>query len=75
MCRKAAGKCLNTRCQPIEEEAELYSSYMQKHGKCPSLFSEDAFLFTFIKVEETVENVKKGQRLFSYFCFSQPYHF
>jgi hypothetical protein len=30
--RKAAGKCPNTSCQPIEQEAALPSGYRQKSG-------------------------------------------
>jgi hypothetical protein len=39
--RKAAGKCPSTSHQPIGEEAELPSSYGQKHGNFHSFPLKD----------------------------------
>jgi hypothetical protein len=38
--RKAAGKCPNSRLQPIGEKAELPSGYRQKHSNFHPFFSE-----------------------------------
>jgi hypothetical protein len=66
--RKAAGKCPNTRRQPIGEEAELPSGYGKKRGNFRS-FPLKCYISVYsmlIKIKDTLKNLfKKSQRLLS----------
>jgi hypothetical protein len=50
---ETAGKCPNTSCQPIGEEAELPSDYWQKHGNfCPFSLKRCVSVFIYYKSQE-----------------------
>jgi hypothetical protein len=69
---KAAGKCPNSSRQPIGDKAELHSGIWLKRGNFSGV---PHFCLYLLQVEETVENFKNVQQVFSYFCSFCPYHF
>jgi hypothetical protein len=74
--RKAAEKRPNTCKQPIGEEGEFPSGYWQKHGNFhPFSLKGSGSVRIYLIVEGAVKIFKNDQRLFSYYCPFQPYHF
>jgi hypothetical protein len=69
--RKAAGKCPNTRHQPIGEEAELPSGYQQKHGNLlPFSLKCRVSVYIYYKSKELSRIFKTPSGSYSIFALS-----
>jgi hypothetical protein len=69
--RKAAGKCPNTSCQPIGEEAELPTGYWQKRGNFhPCSLKRCVSVYIYQKSKELWKILKTHSASSPIFAFS-----
>jgi hypothetical protein len=72
---KAAGKCSNTRCRPIGEEADCLAAICKKVAITAHFFRSSAFLFILIKIKGTLKIFQNPQRFLSYLFSITSYYF